>query len=1632
MIFRKKLKITKCFSIALSILLLSSSINLNVVYAASTITGVTGTSVDFNEMSPTPVLALPNLRLSSTSSFGSKSYVEFSVDSADAYDQLGLQEVSDKASISTENGKVSVCDGIVYLGNGSAYDAIGAVDSAENGEDGNKLKIVFKRTLPNANFLDGQTGTIFSDGNTLEGWTIKNGVYDLYGNHLNLRSNGTKYTSMGESTKPHEITGTDKNGDPYTYTSDWYIPPLSNSAWEYESVERPDPSSTWGPFTTTVSIDDTAGGSGGRSLKLTSKGNVIIDNTGAGDPNGGVAYGSGIEKFGSAFGPVVTSDSFTAKAGEKISIDWKAVRQMDDYEVYGYVRNVTTNVYTLVFYGRGASQPWTTSEGTIPDDGTYQFVFINGTYDQTGGYAVGSYLWIDNIQVYGSAYSADVAQQIALLVNYKCTSEDPESTRNLNVKFVDEDGESGAATAASTINIVNQFSHPPEFTATAKNPAYNNGSDGKDILFSNADATTIENTESFSELDLTATGIKDSDNEFLTADGTDIAFKDGTSGKTADNSIDYTVTTTGSSVSINFTNMGLHDSDMNTFIDNLKYKNTLTKLTPGDRVFELVKAIDSGANTGKSENETALAITSTVTASNVITDLASTSRTGTEVNLTWSKATNATSLKIQQSTDGGKTWSDSTTSNTLTGDSTIAGVTGLSPNKTYKFKLIVTGGDNAGTSNIASVGKSDIISTLLTSDTYTVSNGETSGETIKDVPYHTSKADLLANLTKNVSGQTIDSSNVHDPIETGDKIVVTAADGSTKTTYTITVKPKPAAEETPNIQIDYENAELKGFTTGAAYSISSTTGDAYTITPDSESADIADGLFGTDVSIVKKGDNITSSDSDEQVLTIPSRPSTPTATGVNETYSGGKDGKITGVDGTMEYSTDQKNWTSITESELTGLPNGTYYVRVKAVTNGENKSFASKIETVTVGSDDSVQQETPNIQFDFKNGQITGFTTGAAYTINGKTTTMDSVSLKIDDDWFGTGISIVKNGNGTTKTDSTALNLSVPAKPAQPSAEIKISKSTNSIAVINTDDFDDCEYSIDGKTWKTTGAFTGLESGADYTLYVRKKATDGTFSSVPAKVTITTGESDENTRTLSGTVTDEDSNKLSGVTVKLTKYGTDSSAVAQTTTDENGKYAISGLSDGVYSLVATKDGKTITKTMVIKNANAVEDITLPIGRKDTLLQVIGDTPSVAADNLDNMFTDEDQETAKTNSVKIKLIVEKENGDNISSDEKEKIEKKLSSEGKVGIYLDLKLQKIINDGEPESIQPPEGQKIKITIAIPLELQNKAPYSIIRMHDGTADIITPVYDSELQTLTFEADKFSTYTIAYTEKASSPSGGGSSTSYYTITASAGDGGSISPSGSVAVSKGEYKEFTITPDDGYSIDDVIVDGESVGAVENYSFNDIDEAHTIKAVFEESDTENTNKDIKENTNKDSNVFKDISKKDWFYNDVLKIYDKGIMQGISDDEFGPYISTTRGMIATIVYRIDKSDEKIDSTFTDVAKDKYYYTPIGWAEKYKVVEGYGNGKYGPEDKVTREQLVAILWRYAGFPETENYNELMQFTDYNEISDYAKPALEWASENKIITGKGNKILDPKGLATRGELARILNGYLEISEK
>ena len=155
----------------------------------------------------------------------------------------------------------------------------------------------------------------------------------------------------------------------------------------------------------------------------------------------------------------------------------------------------------------------------------------------------------------------------------------------------------------------------------------------------------------------------------------------------------------------------------------------------------------------------------------------------------------------------------------------------------------------------------------------------------------------------------------------------------------------------------------------------------------------------------------------------------------------------------------------------------------------------------------------------------------------------------------------------------------------------------------------------------------------------------------------------------------------------------------------------------------------------------------------------------------------------------------------------------------------------------------------------------------------------------------------------------GGGGSTSYdyFTITASAGAGGSISPSGSVSVREGRVKTFTITPDSGYRISDVLVDGQSVGAVNTYTFDNVQKRHTIEAVF-----------AKENPSTGGNPFTDVKESDWFYDDVMFVYGNGLMSGTSATTFGPNLNTTRAQIAVIFYRMDGSPEVIgDSPFTDV-------------------------------------------------------------------------------------------------------------------
>lgn len=171
--------------------------------------------------------------------------------------------------------------------------------------------------------------------------------------------------------------------------------------------------------------------------------------------------------------------------------------------------------------------------------------------------------------------------------------------------------------------------------------------------------------------------------------------------------------------------------------------------------------------------------------------------------------------------------------------------------------------------------------------------------------------------------------------------------------------------------------------------------------------------------------------------------------------------------------------------------------------------------------------------------------------------------------------------------------------------------------------------------------------------------------------------------------------------------------------------------------------------------------------------------------------------------------------------------------------------------------------------------------------------------------------------------------------------------------------------------------------------------------------------------------FTDVSKGTWYYDPVSYAYNNGLFAGLTETEFGPDVSTSRAMLASILYRLEGKPEIFRaSSFEDVPAGRYYSEAIAWAAEQGIVAGYDETHFGPDDSITREQLVSMLYRYAGSPETNG--TLEKFTDSARASRYARPALCWAVETGILSGKGGGILDPKGKATRAEVASVLERY------
>ena len=180
-----------------------------------------------------------------------------------------------------------------------------------------------------------------------------------------------------------------------------------------------------------------------------------------------------------------------------------------------------------------------------------------------------------------------------------------------------------------------------------------------------------------------------------------------------------------------------------------------------------------------------------------------------------------------------------------------------------------------------------------------------------------------------------------------------------------------------------------------------------------------------------------------------------------------------------------------------------------------------------------------------------------------------------------------------------------------------------------------------------------------------------------------------------------------------------------------------------------------------------------------------------------------------------------------------------------------------------------------------------------------------------------------------------------------------------------------------------------------------------------------------------ANPFTDVFEKDWFYDDAMFVYKNGLMLGTSKTLLSPHGTVTRGMMATILWRMEGSlAPKGENSFTDVEAGMWYTDAITWAAENGIFAGYSMDKFGPDDPITREQLTAIFYRYAdykGYKLTVTGN-LDKFEDADKITDYAKTVMQWAVGNGLIKGKSETLLDPQGTATRAEIAAMLHRFVE----
>jgi len=274
------------------------------------------------------------------------------------------------------------------------------------------------------------------------------------------------------------------------------------------------------------------------------------------------------------------------------------------------------------------------------------------------------------------------------------------------------------------------------------------------------------------------------------------------------------------------------------------------------------------------------------------------------------------------------------------------------------------------------------------------------------------------------------------------------------------------------------------------------------------------------------------------------------------------------------------------------------------------------------------------------------------------------------------------------------------------------------------------------------------------------------------------------------------------------------------------------------------------------------------------------------------------------------------------------------------------------------------------------------------------------------------------------SGSSGGGGGSTYYSVEAVAGENGTVTLSHKSA-RRGTSVTVTAVPNEGYEVADMIINGVSVGNVSVY---------TIKSVSADTTVQVTFRKIGEKAA--WNPFIDVKSADWFHDDVKYAYENNLMVGVSASMFEPNGPVTRAMLVTVLYRNEGEPEITDvSSFADVETGSWYDEAVSWAQANGIVKGYSETEFRPNEPITREQIAAIMHRYANFKGYdvsvgENTN-ILSYDDFDDISEWAIADMQYAVGSGLIKGKSESTLNPLDNATRAEIAAILHRFIEANK-